>query len=66
MPTTIQFALSTDIPPRSRTIKPDLLYARSGFGILMLWAFVMLSIGAAAHFGAQSSEFSTVELLALF
>jgi hypothetical protein len=66
MPTTIQFALSADITTRSRTIKPDLLYARSGFGILMLWALVMLSIGAAAHFGAQSSEFSTVELLALF
>jgi hypothetical protein len=66
MPTTIQFALSADITTRSRTITPDLLYARSGFGILMLWALVMLSIGAAAHFGAQSSEFSTVELLALF
>jgi hypothetical protein len=32
----------------------------------MLWAFVMLSIGAAAHFGAQSSEFSALELLAPF
>jgi hypothetical protein len=32
----------------------------------MLWAFVMLSMGAAAHFGAQSSEFSALELLAPF
>jgi hypothetical protein len=66
MPTTIQFALSTNMTPRSRTIKPDLFHARIGFGILMLWAFIMLSIGAAAHFGAQSSEFITLELLALF
>jgi hypothetical protein len=31
----------------------------------MLWAIIMLSIGAAAHFGAQSPEYSAFELLAL-
>jgi hypothetical protein len=66
MPTTIPFALPTNMTPRSRTIKPDRFHARIGFGILMLWAFVMLSIGAAAHFGAQSSEFITLEHLALY
>jgi hypothetical protein len=63
MPMTIQFA-----PPimlRSGPIKPD-LFGRIGSGILMLWAVVMLSIGVAAHFGAQSSELSAFELLALF
>jgi hypothetical protein len=66
MPTTIQFAPSTDLPPRSRTIEPDLFHTRAGFGILMLWAVAMLLIGAAVHFGAQSSEFSALESLALF
>jgi hypothetical protein len=32
----------------------------------MLWAVVMLSISAAAHFGAQSSDFSALEFLAPF
>jgi hypothetical protein len=41
-------------------------YARAGFGLLMLRAVTMLSICAAAHFGVQSSEYSTLELLALF
>jgi hypothetical protein len=66
MAPTIQVALSTDLTPRWRTTTPDLFHARAGFGILMLWAFVMLVIGAAAHFGAQSSEFSTLESLGLF
>jgi len=64
MPTTIPFVPSTDLPPR--WIKPDLFYIRADFGILMLWAFAMLLVGAAAHFGAQSSEFSALESLALF
>jgi hypothetical protein len=64
MTTTIQFITPADTTPRSNTTKHGLLYARSGFGILMLWAVVMLSIGAAAHFGAQSSEFTAFELLA--
>ena len=66
MPTTIQFVPSTGLPPRWRTTKPDLFYTRADFGILILWAFAMLLIGAAAHFGAQSSEFSALESLALF
>ncbi len=66
MPTTIPFALSTNLTSCSRTIKPDRVHARIGFGILMLWAFVMLSIGAAAHFGAHSSEFITLERLASY
>jgi hypothetical protein len=66
MPTTTPFVPSTDLPPRWRTIKPDLFYIRADFGILMFWAFAMLLIGAAAHFSAQSSEFSALESLALF
>ena len=66
MPTTIQFVPSTDLPPRWRTIKPNFFYTRADFGILMLWAFAMLLIGAAVHFGAQSSEFSALESLAPF
>jgi hypothetical protein len=42
----------------------DPFNARVGFGILMLWAIIMLSIGAAAHLGGQSSDYSAFELLA--
>jgi hypothetical protein len=62
MPTTAQFALSA---PRSTMKKLD-PFAHIGFGILMLWAVIMLSIGAAAQFGVQSPEISTVEIFTLF
>jgi hypothetical protein len=42
----------------------DPFNARVGFGILMLWAIIMLSIGAVAHLGGQSSDYSAFELLA--
>jgi hypothetical protein len=66
MPTTIVLPQSTDITPLSRMIAPASFRARIDFGILMLWAVTMLSVGAAMHFSAQSSEFSVFELLAPF
>jgi hypothetical protein len=66
MPTTIEFPLSTNMAQRSHSSSLDLSNARLGFGILILWALIMLSIGAAAHFGAQSSDYNAFELLALF
>jgi hypothetical protein len=66
MPTTIMLPPWTDMTPLSRMIAPAPFRAHVDFGILMLWAVIMLSIGAAAHFGAQSSEFSAFELLAPF
>jgi hypothetical protein len=65
MPTTINFPLSVQPVKRSLITDLDPLDARIGFGILMLWAIIMLSIGAAAHFGAQSPEYGAFELLAL-
>jgi hypothetical protein len=65
MPTTINFPLSIQAAQSSHITALDPFNARVGFGILMLWAIVMLSIGAAAHFGAQSPEYSAFELLAL-
>jgi hypothetical protein len=66
MPTTIEFPLSVHPSKRFDLSRLDRLDARIGFGILMLWALIMLSIGAAAHFGAQSPDYSTYELVALF
>jgi hypothetical protein len=66
MPTTIEFPLSVNMAQRSNSSGLDSFNARIGFKILMLWALIMLSIGAAAHFGAQSSAYSAYELLALF
>jgi hypothetical protein len=63
--TTIGFPISTSITPRSATANLDSSISKSGFGILMLWAFAMLSVGAFAHFGAHSYELSAFELLAL-
>jgi hypothetical protein len=63
--TTIGFPISTSITPRSATAKLDSSISKSDFGILMLWAFAMLSVGAFAHFGAHSYELSAFELLAL-
>jgi hypothetical protein len=65
MPTTIEFPLSVNMAQRSNSSGLDSFNARIGFGIL-IWALIMLSIGAAAHFGAQSSAYSAYELLALF
>jgi hypothetical protein len=67
MSTTINLPLPIDLPPpRSRTNEVAPFYARIDFGILMLWAVTMLTVGAVARFGAQSSEFSAFELLAPF
>jgi hypothetical protein len=67
VPTTIKLPLSTGMTPLSRKITLDLFRTRTDFSfLLMVWAVTMLSIGAAAHFGAQSSEFSAFELLAPF
>jgi hypothetical protein len=66
MPTTIEFPLSVNMAQRSNSSSLDPSNARLGFGILMLWALIMLSIGAAAHFGAQSSDYNAFELLAPF
>jgi hypothetical protein len=66
MPTTIEFPLSANISNRFNPSSIDRVEARIGFAILMLWALIMLSIGAAAHFGAQSSDYNAFELLALF
>jgi hypothetical protein len=64
MPTTIEFPLSIHMAQRLNPSRRDAFNARVGFGILMLWAIVMLSIGAAAHFGGQSSDCSAFDLLA--
>jgi hypothetical protein len=66
MPTTIEFPLSVNMAQRSGSSSLDPSNVRLGFGILMLWALIMLSIGAAAHLGAQSSDYDAFELLALF
>jgi hypothetical protein len=63
--TTIGFPISTRTTPRSATANLDSFISKAGFGILMLWAFAMLSVGAFAHFGAHSYELSAFELLAL-
>jgi hypothetical protein len=65
MPTTIELPLSVNMAQRFNPSSLDASNARIGFGLLMLWAVIMLSIGAAAHFGVQSSEYSVFELLAL-
>jgi hypothetical protein len=63
MPTTIQFPLPKDIRLQSKTINLDRSF---GFGILTCWALILLSIGAFAHFGAQSAESGALDMLALF
>jgi hypothetical protein len=65
MPTTIVFPLAVNMAQRFDPSRLDPLHDRLCFGILMLWALIMLSIGAAAHFGTQSSGYSAFELLAL-
>lgn len=68
MPTTIQTALSRDMMPPLKTKTPDLLHARIGLGVLMLWMVVMLSIGAVEHFNMPSSDFNNniTEFVGLF
>jgi hypothetical protein len=66
MPTTIEFPLSANMAQRVHSSHFVSSNARLGLGILMLWALIMLSISAAAHFGAQSSDYSAFELLAPF
>jgi hypothetical protein len=61
---TIGFPTSTRTAPRSATANLDGFITKAGFGILMLWAFALLSVGAFAHFGAYSHELSAFELLA--
>jgi hypothetical protein len=65
MTTNVEFPLlvSSEQPINPSTSQP--FSARAGFAILMFWAFVMLSIGAAAHFGAPAPEYSTLEFIAL-
>jgi hypothetical protein len=65
MPTTIEFPLPVNMAQRFNRSRVDPFDARIGFGILMLWAVITLTIGAAAHFGLQSSEYNAFELLAL-
>jgi hypothetical protein len=62
MPTTVQFVLPA---PRSST-KRRHPFAHIGFGFLIIWAAIMLSIGLAAQFGMQSPELSPLEYFTLF
>jgi hypothetical protein len=66
MPTAIEFPLSANLSKCVNPSRHDRLDARIGFGILTLWALIMLSIGAAAHFGAQSPDYGAYELVAPF
>ena len=66
MPTTIEFPLSVNMAQRFNPSRLDAFDGRAGFGTLMLWAVIMLSIGGAAHFGTQSSDTSALEVLALY
>lgn len=66
MPTTIELPLSVNLSNRFNPSRLDRLDARIGLGVLMLWALIMLSIGGAAHFGAQSPDYNAYELVALF
>jgi hypothetical protein len=66
MPTTIPFPASADMTSRPTTTKSDRLDSRNGLSILMVWALIMLLIGAAAHFGVQSPDLGAFELLASF
>jgi hypothetical protein len=61
----IEFPLSVS---RAQPLNPSRSHpfsARVGFRILMFWAFAMLLIGAAAHFGPQASQYSTLEFITL-
>jgi hypothetical protein len=62
--TTIGFPISAPTTPRSATANLNSFVSRFGFGILMLWAFAMLSVGAFAHFGVHAYELTAFELLA--
>jgi hypothetical protein len=64
MPTTIVFPLSTGMARRSRTTR--LFHAQAGFGVLMLWAVILLSIGLSAHSGVPPADLSNFGQPALF
>jgi presenilin-like A22 family membrane protease len=66
MPTTIKFPLSADMTQRPKTIKLHRSWTRDGYWLLTIWAVVMLSIGAAAHFGLQFGDLTALEQVALF
>jgi hypothetical protein len=66
MPTTIEFPLSTGTAQRSRTTERNPFYAQAGFGVLMLWAVILLSIGFSAHLGIQPADLTDFDQLALF
>jgi hypothetical protein len=66
MPTTIAPPLAVNMSLRSGMTKPGTFHSQIAFGILMLWAVALLSIGAFAHFGSQSSNLTAFEQLALF
>jgi hypothetical protein len=66
MPTTIEFPLSTGMAQLSRTNRHNPFYARAGFGVLMLWAVVLLSIGLSAHSGTPPADLSDFGQPALF
>jgi hypothetical protein len=66
MPTTIEFPLSINMSKPLNPSRIDRIESRTGFAILMLWALIMLSIGAGAHFGATSSDFGAFDFLAPF
>jgi hypothetical protein len=65
MPTTIEFPLSVQTTQRLNMTSRDPFNARVDFGILTLW-IIMLSIGAAAQFGAPIPEYNDFQLIGLF
>jgi hypothetical protein len=62
MPTTTQIGAPA-LWSRTKRREP---FVHIGFGILTVWAVIMLSIGAAAQFGMQAPELSTLEYFTLF
>jgi hypothetical protein len=66
MPTTIEFPLSVHTTQRLNMTSLDPFNARVDFGILTLWTIILLSIGAAAQFGAPTPEYNDFQLIGLF
>jgi hypothetical protein len=64
MPTTIQSVPSLAMASRSSSIERHRFEMHFGIVIRLLWALIVLLTGAVAQFGAQSSEFDTLQLLA--
>jgi hypothetical protein len=65
MTTNIELPLSVDSAQPLNPSRSHPFSVRVGFRILMFWAFAMLLFGAAAHFGPQSSQYSTLEFITL-